>query len=123
MKYKMISKETLNNNYIFEAERFGDKIIKIYSKVSTNMKLNCELYFDEGIPTFVVESFIDLFKQISIEFIDKKIIYFDKNFNTNREVKLLSSKVFDEYYLLNDIADIKVYRTKENELEELNLFG
>ncbi|WP_194190397.1 hypothetical protein [Clostridium chrysemydis] len=122
MKYKIISKETFDSNYIFEAERFGDKVIKIYSKMSTDMNLNCELFFDEGIPNFVVESFIELFKKISIEFIDKNVMYFDKNFNVTREIKLLSTKVNDEYYLLNEIADIKICRTKESELEELKLF-
>lgn len=122
MRYKMISKETIDSNYIFEFERFGDKVIKIFSKSSTNYNLYCELFFDESIPDFVIKSFTDLLDKISIEFVDKKVIYFDKTFNINREIKLLSTKELDEYYLLNDIADIKIHKTKEKELNELNIF-
>lgn len=118
----MLSKETYNSIYIYEVERFGDKIIKFYSKISTNENLNCELSFNDGIPSFVVESLIDLFKKIPMEFICKKMMHYDKNFNVNREIKLFSTEVDGEYYLLNEIADIKICRSKENELEESNIF-
>lgn len=104
-------------NFILGFKSDDEKIIKIYATSDNRYDLNCKLIFDDEISDEMIEGFINLIKTVTITIEpNNSVKYYDKIFKHWRSIRTIAIELNNKVYLLDNIADIEVNTTTEEEI-------